>query len=90
MAGISLKKLANRTVALDFDIGGQQRHARGVGIYEWVEGVGFALRIHVEDAAGDFELILSEDRWSGTAVPDTESGCDFRICLQAGDLCLHA
>ena len=90
MAGVSLKELANRSVALDFDIGGQVRHARGIGFYEWVEGVGFALRIHVEDAAGDFDVILGENRFSGTAVPDTESGCDFHICLHAGDLCLHA
>jgi hypothetical protein len=89
MAGISLEKLANRTIALEFEIGAQHRSARGLGSYEWVEGVGYVLRIHVADPSGDFDLILSQDRWSGTIVPDTESGCDYRIRLHASDLCLH-
>jgi hypothetical protein len=87
MHALTLRNLADHTIAIDLTINGREVHLRGVGIYQEVEGVGPALTIHVPDPDGDIDFVLKEGRFNGPIVEDKETGCDFRISLQASDLC---
>jgi hypothetical protein len=78
--------LDKHTVVVEMDINGRQVHLTGVAAYARVSDLGAVLKIHVADPAGDFDLILREDRWKGKIEEDRQSGCHFRISLSASDL----
>jgi len=78
--------LDKQTIAVEMDIKGRHVHLSGVAEYDRLSDLGAVLKIHVADAAGDFELVLREDRWKGKIEEDRQSGCHFRICLAASDL----
>jgi hypothetical protein len=86
MPTFTLKNLAERTIAIDLVIHGRGVRLRGKGELAEMTGIGEVLKIHIPDSAGDFDIILSQDRFKGPIVEDKESGCDFRISLQASDL----
>ena len=78
---MELEQANNRTVAIDLDLNGRRVSLKGHAIYEADPALGFVLRILVSDSAGNFELVLDQNRWSGTLIPDAETGCDFRVAL---------
>ena len=69
------------TIAAQFSIAGQQRLVRGRGRYEANSDLGSVLRIHVDDPAGDFELLLLESQWAGQFEDGAALGCDFLVDL---------
>jgi hypothetical protein len=86
MPALTLQNLAERSIAIDVIINGRQMRLRGTGELAEMSGIGPVLKIHVPDPAGDFDVVLSQERFKGPIVEDKESGCDFRISLQASDL----
>jgi hypothetical protein len=86
---MDLALLANRKIAIDVEINGRQVTLHGVAAYETLPKIGAVLRVHVLDPAGDFDVILQEGRWSGPILTDRTSGCDYRIALQASELCVQ-
>jgi hypothetical protein len=86
MPAFTLHHLAEHTVAIDMVINGRAVRLCGQGELTEIAGVGSAVKIHVPDPAGDFDVVLHEARFKGLIVEDKESGCDFRISLQASDL----
>jgi hypothetical protein len=92
MPTTDFRELSNSTIAIELDLNGRSRVLRGVAVYEQLPGTVAVLRIRVSDPAGDFELILDEDRFDGQILrnQDKQSDCDFRISLRASNLCLHA
>ena len=90
MPTTDFRELSNCTIAIELDVNGQHRVLRGVAVHEQLPGTVSVLRIRVSDPAGDFELILDEDRFDGEILRDKQSDCEFRISLGAANLCLHA
>jgi hypothetical protein len=86
---MDLALLTNRTIAIEVEINGRQVTLRGVAAFETLSNVGPALRIHVLDPAGEFDVILQQGRWNGPILADRTSGCDYRIALQASELCVQ-
>jgi hypothetical protein len=86
---MNLERLHCRTIAVELDANGRQSVVRGVGIYEQYPASGSVLRILVSDPAGDFELILDENRWHGLILEGHHPGCDHSISLRADGLCLR-
>ena len=89
MSTSSLAKLDNQTVAVDLDVRGRRVELIGIAAYEKDSELGPTLRIHVEDPAGEFDLVLREDRWKGRVEESRQAGCHFRISLTASDLVSH-
>jgi hypothetical protein len=90
MPTTDFRELNNCSIAIELDLNGRPRVLRGVAVYEQLPGTVSVLRIRVSDPAGDFELILDEDRFDGEILQDKQSDCEFRIPLAAGNSCLHA
>jgi hypothetical protein len=86
MPAVTLQNLAERSIAIDLTINGSQVRLRGTGELAEMTGIGPVLKIHIPDPAGEFDVILSQDRFKGPIVEDKESGCEYRISLQASDL----
>lgn len=86
MPSLTFQSLAERTIAIDMQINGREVRLRGKGELAELSGIGSVLKIHIPDPAGEFDVVLHESRFKGPIVADTESGCDFRIALQAADL----
>ena len=86
MPAFSLENLAERTIAIDLVIHGRGVRLRGKGELAEIAGIGPVLKVHIPDPAGEFDIILSQERFKGPIVEDKESGCDYRISLQASDL----
>jgi hypothetical protein len=86
----SFEKLHNRRIAIEMDSGESSVRFSGTASYEPASELGPVLKIHVIDPAGDFDLILSEERWTGRIVEEQRSGCDFCITLTISDLCPHS
>jgi len=80
---MKLEQTNERTVAVEMDINGRRTLVKGRALYEEQPGLGYVLRIVVNDPAGEFELILDEARWNGEIAPDVDSGCDYRIELRS-------
>jgi hypothetical protein len=87
MSKPNLQHLHQTRIAVDMEVSGRQVHVTGVATYERDFQLGPVLKIHIPDPAGDFDLVLREDRWNGQVVKATVPGCDYRISLTAADLC---
>jgi hypothetical protein len=83
MPSLTFQNLAEHTIARHH-INGVA--LRGKGELAELSGVGPVLKIHIPDPAGEFDVVLHESRFKGPILEDKESGCDYRIALQASDL----
>ena len=90
MPAFTLQSLADHTIAIDLSIHGRQVRLQGTGVLEKLPGSAAVLTIRIPDPAGHFDVVLHEGQFNGLIVADQESGCDFRISLQAADLCVPA
>jgi len=58
------------------------RSVKGRGEYSSSSSdFGSVLRIHVADAAGNFEFVLPESVWKGRLLPSKAPDCRYRISL---------
>jgi hypothetical protein len=89
MANSSFERLDKCRLAIEMDVGGRIVQFCGTAVYKRHSELGPVLKIHVADPAGEFDVMLSEDRWKGKIEQDHRSGCDFRISLTTSDLCPH-
>jgi hypothetical protein len=87
MATSRLAKLDKHTIVVEAEIGGRRVELHGTATYEAASDLGAILRIHVADPAGEFDVILQEDRWHGDIRPPHHISSDYRISLTAADLC---
>jgi hypothetical protein len=90
MPVFTLQSLGDHTIAIDLCINGREVRLRGTGVLEELAGAGPVLKIHIPDPTGDFDVVLHEGRFQGPILEDKASGCDFRISVQASDLCVPA
>jgi hypothetical protein len=65
MSTSAFAKLDKQVIAVDLEISGRRVELTGLAAYETHRDIGPALRVHVDDAAGEFDLILREDCWKG-------------------------
>jgi len=77
--------LDKQAIAVQMEVNGRPVQMRGVAAYDQFPEIGAVLKIHVDDSAGDFDLILCEDGWQGKIEEVHQSGCRFRISLTACD-----
>lgn len=89
MSSSRFEKLDNQKIVVDLEISGRRVELTGLAAYEKDSELGAALRIHVADPAGEFDLLLREDRWKGKIEELRRSACHFRISLSASDLISH-
>jgi len=82
----AFEKLDKQAIALDLEISGRRVELTGVAAYEKQSNLGPTLRIHVDDPAGEFDLILREDCWNGKIEEVHQAGCRYRISLTPSDL----
>jgi hypothetical protein len=87
MSKSRLAPLHQRKIAVDLEIHGRQVHFTGTATYDRDPQLGPILKIQVPDPAGEFDLILREDRFQGPIAKATEPGCDYHISLTGADLC---
>ncbi|WP_425617570.1 hypothetical protein NA78x_001251 [Anatilimnocola sp. NA78] len=78
---IDLQRLDNRPVRVDMLFRDHGEVLRGQGCFQHDPSLGDVLGITIADPAGDFELLLQADAWSGEVVDDESGLADFRICL---------
>jgi hypothetical protein len=90
MAASSFERLHQRRIAIEMDSGESSVRFCGTATYEPLSEIGPILRIQVADPAGDFDLILSEENWTGKIEKEPGSGCDFCITLTVSNLCPHS
>lgn len=86
MPSLTFQTLAERSIAIDISINGREVRLQGRGELAELSGIGPVLKIHIPDPAGEFDVVLHESRFKGPILEDKDSGCDFRIALQASDL----
>jgi hypothetical protein len=69
----------DKRVAVVLAVGGQSLVCTGIATYQSSALVGGILgfRIEGEEDAGQPELILSEDGWSGEIQPGARYGCEY-------------
>jgi hypothetical protein len=87
MSTTRLEKLDQQTIVVDVEVSGRHVELRGTAKYEPQSDLGAVLKIHVADPAGEFDVILHENRWQGRIVPPHHLSSDYRISLTAADLC---
>jgi hypothetical protein len=82
-----LQKFDQHSIIVEVEISGRHVELRGMATYEPQSELGAVLKIHVADPAGEFDVILHEDRWQGKIVPPHHLSSDYRISLTTADLC---
>jgi hypothetical protein len=78
---LSLARLDSCRVAVHIVIQGREQFVRGLAAYEADQDLGNALRVHVSDPHGDFEVVVAESCWDGKILPGQAVGCDYLIRL---------
>ena len=77
---MNLSQYHEKQMAVVFTVQGKPRVVKGRAQFGQVPGIGNVLRIKVEeDESGQPEIVLAEQKWSGSIDPDTQYGCDFVV-----------
>ena len=89
MQDFGLSQLDQRTIAVELCIANRKQLLKGIGQYDSQGELGPSLHIGIQDAAGDFEIVLKENEWNGRIRTGEQFRCDFALQLDAAYLCAH-
>jgi hypothetical protein len=89
MQDFDLSQLDQRTIAVELCIASRKRLLKGIGQYDSYGALGPSLRIGIQDAAGDFDIVLKQNEWNGRIRTGEQFRCDFALQLDAACLCTH-
>jgi hypothetical protein len=86
MQDSELRKLDNRTIAVELAVRDQKSIFKGVGHFDSHGKSGPVLLVEISHPLGNFAIKLRADEWEGQVYSGEQFGCDFLLHLNAASV----